>query len=337
MTTFDVHFEGQADGDAVTTVNSDDFGDSPISNVTANGGSVTYSGTTPLRGTRSLLIVPAASQTCFVQYNDSADHTTGALRMNCRLNALPSATCDIFWRVINSSSSTLMSAQLTSTGLLRLSAGSSAQMTTPISAGVPFRIEAQYTNVTSGTGTLNMQMFNTLNGAVATDSIGLTSLGLATQPRNMRIGKILGSPTIGNLIIDDIKWVTGSATPIGAYVVPPTADAGTDQVGVEAFSTVTVTGTDNDDDGTVVTRTWRVISTTGGAATPTLSGSGNSRTFTAPGTLSGTDVLLGYKVTDNDAQDSPESTVTVSVFPAAERAIIGGVQVPMQIKAIQTP
>lgn len=334
MTTFDAHYEGQADGDDITVANSDDFGDSACVTPVTNGGSIQFTGTTPLRGLKSLLFTPPSGSTIYLPYTDSADHVTGALRFNFRLTGYPSATCDFPWRIVNSSGATLISAQMTSTGLLRLSAGSSAQMTTAVPLNTSCRIEAQYSTITSGTGTVNMQFFNTLSGASAADSIGLTSLGLATQARGIRIGKILAAPTLAAFRVDDVKWVTGNATAIGPYVVPPVAVAGNDQIGVEAFKTVTVVGTDQDDDGTVVTRTWRVVSTTNGVSAPTLSGTGTTRTFKAPGTLTGTDIVLGYKVTDNDALDSLEDTMTVSVFPAAERAIMGGVQVPMEVQAI---
>lgn len=120
----------------------------------------------------------------------------------------------------------------------------------------------------------------------------------------------------------------------GSANVQPTADAGTDQTGIEAYKTVTVTGSDNDPDGTVVTRTWRVISTTNGAPTPTLSGSGNTRTFKAPGAIAGTVVTLGYKVTDNLGLDSVEDTCTVTVLPVTERIVVGGVEVPLEVQVI---
>lgn len=123
----------------------------------------------------------------------------------------------------------------------------------------------------------------------------------------------------------------------GAANAAPTAGAGSDQTGIQAYATVTVTGSDSDSDGTVVTRTWRVISTTNSAPTPTLNGSGNSRTFEAPGTLIGTTVTLGYKVTDNLGLDSAEDTMTVDVLPATERAVIGGVEVPMKVQAVLNP
>ena len=146
-----------------------------------------------------------------------------------------------------------------------------------------------------------------------------------------------GASQTGALVTQNTNVLLFSATlsiEPGSANVAPTADAGADQSDIEAYTTVTVTGSDNDTDGTVVTRTWRVISTTNGAPTPTLNGSGNSRTFKAPGAIAGTVVTLGYKVTDNGGLDSTEDICTVAVLPVTERIVVGGVEVPLEVQVV---
>lgn len=110
----------------------------------------------------------------------------------------------------------------------------------------------------------------------------------------------------------------------------PTANAGEAQT-VEPYRTVTLTGTDSDSDGTVSTRSWRQVSgpavTLSGATTATA-------TYKSPGTLAGTSLVFGYTVTDDAAEQSPESTVTHTIMGATERVVIGGVEVPVEISVV---
>lgn len=109
--------------------------------------------------------------------------------------------------------------------------------------------------------------------------------------------------------------------------VPPTADAGADQAGLEPGAAFTLTGTDSDPDGTIAARSW---TQTGGPAV-TLSGSGATRTAEAPPTLDGADLVFEYAVTEADGGTATDTT-TVTVLPATERVASGGVLVPIQIR-----
>lgn len=93
------------------------------------------------------------------------------------------------------------------------------------------------------------------------------------------------------------------------YMVPggPSGEAGPDQVNKEPWSTVALTGTG--------AGTW---SQTGGT-TVTLGGSGNNRTFEAPPSLAGEILTFEFGGTE----------MTVSVLGATERAVVGGVEVPL--------
>jgi hypothetical protein len=148
---------------------------------------------------------------------------------------------------------------------------------------------------------------------------------------NARHG-LLGTATGygGSLYWDDAQvWTDTDATSslIGPFPAAAsyTASAGADQTNVEPWSTVTLTGTDT---GSPTTRAW---TQTGGAPSVTISGASTTTpTFTAPGTIAGTTLTFTYTVSGSGAPAS--SATNVTVLPVTERAVIGGVEVPMQIR-----
>lgn len=102
---------------------------------------------------------------------------------------------------------------------------------------------------------------------------------------------------------------------------PPTANAGADQVNVDAFSTVTLNGSGSSDpDGTIASYAW----TQTGGTSVTLSGTGATRTFTAPATLAGDTLMFSLTVTDNGGATSTADTMTVTVLPHTEWLMTSG-------------
>lgn len=109
---------------------------------------------------------------------------------------------------------------------------------------------------------------------------------------------------------------------------PPTANAGADQTNVEPWSTVTLTGTASDPDGTIASVQW---AQTAGTPTVTLTGATtNTATFEAPGTLAGTTLTFSYTVTDNSGATAVD-TMTVAVLQASELIMLDGVWVPARM------
>lgn len=116
----------------------------------------------------------------------------------------------------------------------------------------------------------------------------------------------------------------------GSSNTPPTAGAGTDQVDIEPWTTVNLAGTDSDSDGTVVSRQWTQISGT----TVTLSGATTANaSFTAPATIAGGTLVFQYAVTDDDSAVTTDQ-VSITVLPVAERAVVGGVEVPLRVLTV---
>ncbi|TFV90392.1 hypothetical protein [Blastococcus sp. CT_GayMR16] len=157
-----------------------------------------------------------------------------------------------------------------------------------------------------------------------------TALSLHTESR----------PTAGATGTRTVTYSSAGLESGAAYLVsikgaagntPPTASAGADQVNVEPGATVTLTGTDGDTDGTVVTRAW---AQTAGSPSVTLSGAATATaTFTAPLTLAGTTLTFQYTATDNGGA-STSDTMTVTVLPASERIMLSGSWVPARIRNV---
>jgi hypothetical protein len=118
--------------------------------------------------------------------------------------------------------------------------------------------------------------------------------------------------------------------PSGAANIPPEAIAGANQSAIEPYSTVTLSGTDSDADGTITARAW---TQTAGTPVVALAGTGATRTFKAPGTINGTTLTFQYSVTDNEGATGSD-TLTVQVDPVTERAAVGEVLVPLEIRAV---
>jgi|GEM_PF-3300047 len=112
--------------------------------------------------------------------------------------------------------------------------------------------------------------------------------------------------------------------------LPPTADAGPDQV-VNADVMVTLDGTgSNDPDGSIASYNWQQLS---GSAVTLSSATAAQPTFTAPHT--GTSLVFGLVVADNNGVQSTQDTVTIAVSapPPDVKVRMAGVWVSKPIKA----
>jgi hypothetical protein len=123
----------------------------------------------------------------------------------------------------------------------------------------------------------------------------------------------------------DTDWLGAAA----AANTPPTVDAGIPQT-VEPWSTVTLTGSASDPDGTVTSRLWTQTSGT----VVTLSGAATDiATFDAPASIAGETLGFEFAATDDDGAESTDTT-TVTVLPVTERAVVGGVEVPLRMLGV---
>jgi hypothetical protein len=184
-----------------------------------------------------------------------------------------------------------------------------------------YRIEWQVNNTSS------FQQFKIFLGH---DTTPVYDSGSATYNQGTMEAMSFGITASAANVDVFLDWLTlDNASWVGPAVanVAPTADAGADQVDIEPYTIVTLTGSDSDTDGTIASRQW---TQTGGSPTVTIIDDDQATaTFKAPGSLAGTTLTFEYEVTDNDgATDS--DTCTVTVYPSTERAAIGGVMVPLE-------
>lgn len=107
---------------------------------------------------------------------------------------------------------------------------------------------------------------------------------------------------------------------------PPQAFAGADVTGIAPWSTVTLLGSDIEGTNPITARNW---SSSGG---PVLSGSGTTRTYTAPGTLNGVSITFTYSVTASDG--TATDTVVHTILPVTERAVVSSAEVPMRLMSV---
>lgn len=96
---------------------------------------------------------------------------------------------------------------------------------------------------------------------------------------------------------------------------------------VEPGSTVTLTLSESDDVA-VTTRTFRQVS----GPTAVVTGSGLSRTVEAPYTLTGGNMVFGYKVGDAQGAESAEATISLELLPADWRIGTGVSAKPLRFR-----
>lgn len=327
--------EGGTDGVSVSTLNSG--GTSGVAWDLVNIGSgaiMAYIAAGAIHGSLSVRCQTSTStSTPLVRWVDTANASV-TVRWYWKWSTLPSATNQVGANVRgNTAGTSLARTEVDSTGHIRLVVGSgaSAFTTAAMVTGTVYMVEMVCTGLgtAASAGTLNLYQ---ADGTTLIESKSLSAQTTSFTADTVQFGKINGAANL-DVLFDSMAANIGSSTPLGPANNPPLCDAGADQSNVEAYSTVTVTGTDSDSDGTVAVRTWRVVSISDGAV-PALSGSGQSRTFKAPGTLGGSVIVLGYKVTDNGGLDSIEDFCSVAVLPATERIVQGGVEVPVEVDVV---
>ncbi|MBL8121550.1 hypothetical protein JNM87_02265 [Candidatus Saccharibacteria bacterium] len=332
--------EGGSVGVTVTTGNSGAGSGDAFGQITIAGApTYIFSDTTASHGALSYSVSGASGDTArFYMYNGGGSNAT--LRCYINLSSLPSVSQQLFALQNSSFSFVAVVAINAANKLIVQDAGGTTlyTATTALSQGVWYRVEMQaVVGATTSTGSLDFQYY-TGDSTTAEDSYasGATvNTGTVSIIRGV-FGKMTSSATL-DAYFDSFGYDDTTASPLGPYSGAsndaPTAYAGTNQMGIEPFKVVTLTGTDSDTDGTVVSRQWQQLSGTSvvlsGATTDTCS-------FIAPGTLLGDTLTFGYTVTDNQGANSAESTVQCVVLPVTERAVMSGVETPLQTKSIMS-
>lgn len=134
----------------------------------------------------------------------------------------------------------------------------------------------------------------------------------------------------GTVVTNAAAEATIALEPGTATTPPPLVNVSGGAEGVEPYVTVTVGGTDTAQSGTIVSRTWTQVDGPDVVlSTPTAA----TTSFTAPGSLFGTQVILEKNVTDSNGGVGT-GTVSVGVLPATERMVVEGAEVPVRFQIV---
>jgi L-fucose isomerase-like protein len=180
-------------------------------------------------------------------------------------------------------------------------------------AGAAQTVDEQTSVTLSGSGadidgTIGSYAWTQVSGTPVTLSNANAAAASFTAPTTMT-GEVLGF----QLTVTDDKGATSVASTTRVTVkhvnVAPTADAGTAQT-VDEQTSVTLTGSGSDIDGTIASYAWTQVS-----GTPvTLTGANNATaSFTAPATMTGEVLSFQLAVTDDKGLSSTAATTTVTV------------------------
>lgn len=329
--------EGGTNGVTVSVANSGGASGDAFSQVTITGSAMTYfSNNTASHGSLSYRITGGSGDTGKLYIGNTAS-SEGTMRGYFRLNTLPS-NAQTLYNIQNTAFASMANINITSGNLLTVTDSAGTILFTSsqaVTAATWYRVELQViAGATATTGTVNFQYY--VGDSTTAEETSSTNTANTTTVNAYRaqLGKINSGSTL-DANFDSFAYAHSTSVPIGPYSAAnalPTCSAGNDMVDVEPWTLQTLVGADNDPDGTIAVRAWRQIS----GSTVTLSGTGSTRTYTAPGTLAGTTLVFGYQVTDDQGGLSVEDTVTHIVLGATDRAVISGVEVPMRTGVVQS-
>jgi len=334
--------EGQADQTIVTTSNSGGGSGDQFSQVAKAGTNpVLFSTDYAAKGTRSYKIAGNNGDFAAMIYNaNSGGDQNGAIQFYLYLTANPTVVNAIA-SFHSSGGGSALTLSVRTNGKLTVSDFINpdfAISTNPLPLGTWIKIDATCTPGTTPTnGRARVSVYEAGNTTAiwSIDADGTINLG-SVAVGSYRFGKLNDTATSPTYYIDQVAASTGDASfiPDDTGNTLPVASAGSPKVDIEPYSVVTLSGTDSDSDGTVVSRAWRQIS---GAPSVTLQNANAANaSYTAPGTLAGTTLTFGYKVTDNLGGQSPESTTTNQINYATERAVISGIEVPVKTLVVES-
>lgn len=300
-------FEGGTNGVTITTTNSGEgtsgYPFSAIQN--GVGGTVKYSNTAAAHGSMGMLIeVTDPLVSAYVQAGFPGSDYAGT-RFYYKMPVVSNVGGNYIF-TYRSSVATVCSIGLNASGNLAMYnsagaiiAGSSAP--SALSPNTWVRINV-WANPFTGNAIWGYYLGESTTPVFQSELLTAQSLGSA-QIIRARFGKTQSSNFAGNFLYDSTSIDTDLSAPgaPGPYV-SSSVNAGVDKVGVEPWSTVTLTATGSS------TATWSHVS----GPNPALSGSGSTRTFIAPASfVAATSV---FRATVGGAFDE----VSVTYLPATD-------------------
>lgn len=307
---------GVTENELLTTSNTD------LDSVTTAGtGSARAKAVSALRGSKGVHVTGVLNDTYALLYTDAAA-ASASVQVYFRSNGSPTANNQFL--SIRSASANMAVMIETTAGqmLLQNAAGTTivwAQGTFTRTVGVKYRCQIQVTKgTTTSNGTIVAQIYDDSDTLLRSATTSTTNAGIVDATTG-RCGKVVTGSNDVNMDLDKFAFITGTTAQIDAVAINSAPDAGVNQT-VDAYTLVTLFAVDAEQ-----TPSW---SQTGGSPTVTLGGSGAVRTFTAPAVRAET--TLTFQASDGILTD----TMNVTVYPHNEWALVGGVEVPMQIVAV---
>lgn len=308
------NFEGGSNGSAIAT------GNTIFDNVSSGN---TFTNAHAIEGSLAMAL-PAPSSLSYTR----ADYTAVAnVYFSFYLYLVASATASTAICHVYDGATKICDVRQLSTGEIQLRNVSTNTWTgTTLATGTWHRIELRV-SPNSGAGTLQLRVFSGANVHGSTpdqDSGSRTATAAVITSSYINFGRI-STDTTFDFILDRIR---GDDATWPAPIVSnqtPTANAGTDQNVASGAAGVTLNGSGSSDpDGTIASYNWTQTAGT----TVTLSGTGATRTFTAP---TGPQTLtFSLTVTDDDGATSAADTVNVVVAAPIPTANAGSDQTNLE-------
>lgn len=300
-TILDLNFDAGSQGTAATVGN------------TTNGAyafdametGLTFDSATAQHGSYALLSSPTASSYARKDFSS----TTASMREGFRcISAVPAS--DVYLVRFGVGTTRYASLHVNTTGRLRVSdftgTGGVWTATNPLSPDTDYWFEFQ---VDSGTSTSDGKItfsYYLKGSTTPIETIALTTLDCGS---GVTLTRVYALKYAGNtqFAFDDLKLTDAfeAIGPAGATNAAPTVGLSSDKSEIHPGETATLTATATDSDGTISTTGW---STTAG----TLTGSGMTRTLTAPASLNDQTATITFTATDNlGAQSQTTTDVTL--------------------------
>lgn len=313
MTQYTNNAEGATGHDvAITTVNSGGLSGDAFTTVSSgSGGTTRWTNTDVYRGAYSIAVAqPNAANSSIVDLQDSVASAAFAIRFYLKFDALPTVTNQQFPVAVRTTGGAAGRVEMSNTGQVRCSAtGTSAYSVGTLAINTWYRIEFYGSGFGTASTVCTVKAY--LGDSLTEAASSVMSAATTAAPVQVaRFGKIAAGNVI-NYKMDDLAVNFGSATPLG---ISPTGYAGDDISGIEPYSIVPLTGS--------YTGTWSQTSGT----TVSILGSGNNVSFKAPGSIAGE--VLGFSFGGDP--------MTVTTLPVTERAVRGGVEVPLEIQQVKS-
>lgn len=225
MTTYQQHFEGQANGVAVTVANSTTYGDAAASRVDATNGTVAYSTADFMHGSRSVaLSMTAAATSCTMDIGLGGVNSAGlAARAYMKLASRPSVPIRIM-QLRSTAGADLgginfyTNGTIAATDITGAVLGQSSATTQVIDPTVWYRFESVWgISATTGFYKTSVYIGDSTSAWFSYTSPATMNTGTANIGE-VRFGKASNTGTIGNpWFIDDLGLSDPASTFMGAY------------------------------------------------------------------------------------------------------------------------